>query len=166
VARRSTTCVGENEVRGIGAYCEDHVACVITDLGVGMGGEVVEEHVAGGLGVLGRGGLAVGDFIESDNDGGIAASGVIEEETGDLLHAFDSGLVKERRKVGVCQLHFLTVDWGSPTVGRVLWFSRCRVAKGKQRFGDVARHGDVDVTRSIVPVDGETEVAGALSNLW
>jgi len=75
------------------------------------------------------------------------------------LYPFDSGLVEERRKVGICQLHFLTVDWGGPAVRRVLWFGRCRVAKGKQGFGDVTGHGDVDVASGVVPVDGETEVA-------
>ncbi len=74
MASRTAACVGQDEVRGIGAYCEDHVACVITDLGVGVSGQVVQEHVAGGLGVLGRGGLIVGDFVQRDYDRGIAAS--------------------------------------------------------------------------------------------
>jgi len=78
-----------------------------------------------------------------------------------LLHTLDSSLVKERREIGIRQLYLLTVDRGGPTVGRVLWFGRGRVAKGEQCFGDVAGHGDVDVPRCIVPVDGEAEVAGA-----
>ena len=161
MAGRSTACVGEDKVRGVGADGEDHVAGVVADLGVGMSGEVVEEHVACGFSVLGRGGLGVGDFVESDDDGGITAAGVIEEETGDLLHSFDPGLVEERRKVGIRQLNFLPVYRCGPTVRRMLWFGRCGVAKGKQRFGDIAWHGDVDVSRGVVPVDSETEVAGA-----
>ena len=161
MAGRSTACVGEDKVRGVGTDGEDHVAGVVADLGVGMSGQVVEEHVARSLSVLSRGGLGVGDFVESDDDGRIAASGVVKEETGDLLHSFNPGLVEERRKVGIRHLNFLAVDRRGPTVRGMLWFGRCGVAKGKQRFGDIARHGDVDVARGVVPVYSETEVAGA-----
>jgi hypothetical protein len=38
-----------------------------------MCGEIVQEHVAGLLGMFGWRGLPVGDFVESNNNSGIAA---------------------------------------------------------------------------------------------
>lgn len=68
--------IRENEIGGIGAYGKYHIASVITDCGIGVGGEVVKEHVAGLFGLLGWGSLVVGDFVQSDDDGRITATGV------------------------------------------------------------------------------------------
>ncbi len=50
----SAASIGKDEIGGIGADGEDHVACVVPDRGIGMSGKVVEKHVAGLLGVLCR----------------------------------------------------------------------------------------------------------------
>ena len=112
-----------------------------------MGGEVVKEHVAGGLGVLCWGGLIVGDLIKGDDDCRIATAGLIEEEPRDLLNALDASFVKERRRVGGRQLKFFTVNWGGPSVGRMLrasWLGMTQCLQG-----------------GVVPTNGESEVAGA-----
>ena len=90
---------------------------MVTDCGIGMGGQVVEKHITSLFGVGSRGGLVVGDFIERNDDGGVARSGVIKKETGDLLNAFDGKFVEERGNVMCGQLSLLTVHWGCPTVG-------------------------------------------------
>jgi hypothetical protein len=104
--RKKCPVARQDEVGGVRTDSKDHVAGMITDFGIAMRGKVVQKHVACGLGVLSRRGLTVGDLIKGDNDGQVAASGIIEEEAGDLLNPFDAGFVKERRQVGVRQLIF------------------------------------------------------------
>ena len=74
MAGRTAACVGQDEIGCVGAHGEDHVAGVVAYFGIGMRGKVVEEHVAGSLGVLGGRCLAVGDFVEGDYDSRIAAT--------------------------------------------------------------------------------------------
>jgi hypothetical protein len=50
---------------------------MIANGGKGMGCEVVEEHITGSTSFFGRGGLLVGDLIESGDDRGITAAGII-----------------------------------------------------------------------------------------
>jgi len=47
--------------------------------------------------VLGGGCLAVGDFIQGNNNSGVTAARIVEEEAGNLLNAFDAELVKKGR---------------------------------------------------------------------
>ena len=79
------------------ADSENHVAGVITDGGNRMRGEVVEEHVASLFGMLRWGGFAVGNLVQGDNNSGVTAARIVEEEAGNLLDAFDTKFVKERR---------------------------------------------------------------------
>jgi hypothetical protein len=73
IASSTTTGIWERKIGSIGADSKDHVAGVITDGGIGMRGEIVQEHVAGLSGMFGWRGLTVGDFIEGNNDGEITA---------------------------------------------------------------------------------------------
>ena len=73
IASSTTTGIWERKIGSIGADSKDHVAGVITDGGIGMRGEIVQEHVAGLSGMFGWRILTVGDFIEGNNDSGIAA---------------------------------------------------------------------------------------------
>ena len=67
---------------------------MIANGSIWMRGKVIEQHGAGGLGVFCGRGLIVGDFIESNNDGRVAASGIIEKKAGDLLDPVNTGLVQ------------------------------------------------------------------------
>lgn len=75
----SSTAAGvrKNQVGGIGNDAENHVTGVITDGGIRMRGEVVEEHVAGFGSFLRRFGLTVGDLVEGNDDGLIDGATVI-----------------------------------------------------------------------------------------
>jgi hypothetical protein len=161
MTRCTAASVWKHKIGGIGADGENHVAGVITDRGIRMCGEVVQEHVASLLGVLCRGGLAVGDFIEGDDDSGVTATGVVEEQSRDLLNPFDAKFVEERRKVGVGKLDFLTVDRGCPAMGRVLRSGRWNVTQRVEGLGDVAGHGDVYMAGLVVPINLESEVVGS-----
>ncbi len=152
--------VGKYKVGGIGADGENHVAGVIADGGNRMRGEIVEEHVTSLFGMFRRGGLTVGNLVQGNNDSGVTAAGVVEKQTRDLLNAFDAEFVKERRQVGVGKLDFLAIDGSCPAMGRVLRSGRWSVTQRVEGLGNVAGHGDVDMTSSIVPVDFESEITG------
>lgn len=107
-----------------------------------------------------RGGLAIGDFVQGNNDGGVAAAGIVKEQTRNLLDAFDAKFVKEGRDVGISKLNFLAVYGSCPAMGRMLRFGRWRVTQREEGFWDIGGHGNVDVTGLIVPVNFETEVTG------
>jgi len=92
-----------------------------SDGGNGVSGKVVKEHVAGSLCFFSWRSLLIGDFVESCNDCGIAALGVVQEKSRDLLDSLDAGLVKERSEVGRCKLDFLTLDRSSPEMWCMLW---------------------------------------------
>ena len=60
-----------------------------------MGGEKIEEHVAGFAGEDGGLGLIVGNFVEGDENSGInGASIIVEESAGDCLDMLCAFLVK------------------------------------------------------------------------
>ena len=126
-----------------------------------MSGKVVKEHVAGSLCFFSWRSLLIGDFVESCNDCGIAALGVVQEKSRDLLDSLDAGLVKERSEVGGCELDFLTVDRSGPEMWCMLWTCRHWVAQGCECLGDIARHGDVNVACVVVPKESEAEETGA-----
>ena len=69
--------IWENQICCIRAYSEHHVGSMIANGGKGMGCEVVEEQITGSTSFFGRGGLLVGDLIESGDDRGITAAGII-----------------------------------------------------------------------------------------
>jgi hypothetical protein len=69
--------IRQNKIRGIGADSQHHVGSMIANGGERMGCKVVEEHVTGRTSFFGRGSLLVGNFIESGDDRGITAAGII-----------------------------------------------------------------------------------------
>ena len=77
---------------------EDHVACGVHDLGIGVGGGIVEEPEHFGEGFLGGVGLCGSDRAKSDQHSAVDSHGVVEKSAGDLLdkpHLF----LQERRAV-------------------------------------------------------------------
>ena len=100
--------------------------------------------------------MAVGDFVQRNNDSGVTAAGIVEKEAGNLLDSFDAEFVKEGRDVSGSKLCLLTVDRSCPAMRGMLrsgWWWMTQREKG---FGYVARHGNVNVAGVIVPVDFET----------
>jgi hypothetical protein len=89
---------------------------VITDVGIGMCGEIVKEHVAGLLGMIDWRGLTVGDFVEPNNNSEITAPWRIKDDTRDLLDTLDTKVVEERREIRVGQFNFLAIHRGSPAM--------------------------------------------------
>ena len=100
----STASVGQDQVRCLGNDAEYHIACMEADDGVRMGGEIIEQHLAGFGSLLCGTGLAVGDFVECDDDGLVDGSAIIQEDSRDLLDALDAKFVEERRDVVVGEL--------------------------------------------------------------
>ncbi len=64
---------------------EDHVACGVHDLGIGVGGGIVEEPEHFGEGFLGGVGLCGSDRAKSDQHSAVDSHGVVEKSAGDLL---------------------------------------------------------------------------------
>ena len=100
---------------------------MIANGGIGVCCKIVKEHVAGCFGFLSGCSLLVGKFIQGKNNGGVATAGIVEEKTGELLDALDTGFVKEGGKVSIGQLEFLTVDRSSPAMRGVLRCNGCRM---------------------------------------
>ena len=160
MAGGTTASVGKDKICSIGTDSEDHIAGVVANRSIGMRRQVIKKHITGLAGVLGGSGLTVGNFVQRDDDGGIATAGVIEEETRDLLHTFDTEFVEKRGNVRVRELNLLTVHGGGPAMWGMLRSGGRRMTQGEKRFGDVARHGDIDVSGRVVPVDLEAEITG------
>ena len=123
-----------------------------------MGGQVVEEHVAGKTGLFCGRGLLARDFVEGNDDRRITASGVVKELTADLLDAADTLFVEKWRDVGGDKLCLLTVDRFGPGVWSVLRLGGKRMLECGECLGDVTRHGQVDISGCVVPVKMETEI--------
>ena len=81
VATSAATCFGFGQVRGVAVIVEYHVASMVADGGIGMHGEIIKKHVTGFFGFLGGLGLAVGDFIESNDDGLVDRATIVKKET-------------------------------------------------------------------------------------
>ena len=77
------------------------------------------------------------------------------------MDAFDPKFVEKRRKIRVGKLDFLTVDGSGPAMRGVLRTQRRRMAQGEKRFGNILRHGDVNVPGSMVPIDLEAKITRA-----
>lgn len=72
--------IGEDKVSGVGADSKNHVTGMVPDGGIGVRGEVVEQHITGLFGVDRGGSLIVGNFIQGDDDGGVTTAGIVEKE--------------------------------------------------------------------------------------
>jgi hypothetical protein len=80
IAGSATASVGKDKVCSIRADGKDHIAgMVAANRGIRVCRQVIEKHVTGFVGVFGGSSLTVGNFVQRDNDGGIATTGVIEE---------------------------------------------------------------------------------------
>ena len=66
--------------------------------------------------------MVVGDYVQRDDDSRITATGVVEEESGDLLDSFDAKFIQERRDISGGELRFLTVDRKRPAMWCMLRF--------------------------------------------
>jgi len=77
------------------------------------------------------------------------------------LDTFDTKVVKERREVRIGQLNFLAIHRGSPAMRGMLGASRGGMTQSKKCFGNITWHGDVNMASSIIPGNGEPEVAGS-----
>ena len=77
-----------------------------------------------------------------------------------MLDTFNAKFVEEMREIGVGQLNFLAVHRGGPAMRGMLGPSGGRMTQSEKRFGNVARHRDVDVAGGIIPIDFEAEIAG------
>ena len=86
----STASIGKDKVGCVRADRQHHVACMETECGIRVGGQVVEKHVAGGVGFFCGCGLLVRDFVESGDDCRITSARVVEKGAGDLLDAPDA----------------------------------------------------------------------------
>jgi hypothetical protein len=96
VDSRSTACLRLDEVGGIGPDFENHIAGVVADDGIGVGVEVVHEHVGLGNCAGGWFGLFGGNLVESGEDTGIASVAIIKKSAAYRLDAVGALLVEKR----------------------------------------------------------------------
>jgi len=95
---------------GVGVSTENHLACVVGDAVVRIGGAVIEEMVdclfCGFSGI----GLASGDGVESGQNFVVNCTGIVEENSNGALDAFNSVWWECWRVVGnSCELCFAAV---------------------------------------------------------
>ena len=93
---RSTACLRLDKVGCVGRDFENHTACVVADDGIGVGVEVVHEHVGLGNCVGGWFGLFGGDLVEIGEDTGIASAAIIKKGAAYGLDAVVALLVEKR----------------------------------------------------------------------
>ena len=118
----------DREVRGITVDMETHIAGVIADGGIGVGGDVVEELVDGFVCSGCCGGLFGGDCVECDEHRAVDCSCVIEEGSDDALDACYFGWWEDG-EIGLVDgvLYFGAVVGAVPLMRRVLWLRRRRM---------------------------------------
>ena len=103
----------------------------------------------------------IGNFVEGRKNGGIDGSSVVKKGAGNGLDTLGGGFVEKGGGVGVGILDLLAVNRFDPLMRSMLGGFRRDVLKFGEGLGDVGRHRDVDITGTIVPVNSETEIAGA-----
>lgn len=86
--------IRKGKIGSVRADGEDHVTGAIPNGSIRMRGKVVKKHVAGLFGLFRGGGLAVGDFVQGNNDCGVTATGIVEKKAGNLLDAVDAEFVE------------------------------------------------------------------------
>ena len=117
------------EGASVGVAGEEHVAGVVCDTIVGVGGDVIKELGDGSVGVLGGGGLLGADSAERHKEFVTNGSAIPEESAYNVLDAFDAGGVKRGAGVwGGGVLHLSTILDGSVIVWRKLWLGGCGMA--------------------------------------
>jgi len=133
---------------------EDHVAGAEGDAVVGVGGDVVQELVDGGIGCFGGGGLFGADRAEGDEELVVDGAGEVEQGADDALDAANAVLVKGRARVGFHdELAFAAVLDGLALVGRELAFARPGMAIFGQQLGNVAFHREAASAADVVPLE-------------
>ena len=70
---------------------QGHVACVISDNGIGMSGTIIKEVGHGIESVCGGVGLGGGDGADGDKHGVVDGTGVEEEHSDKLLDVLNAG---------------------------------------------------------------------------
>ena len=105
-----------------------HVAGVVADGGIGVGGDVVEDLVDGFFCSGCCGGLFGGDCVECDEHCAVDCSCVIEEGSDDALDACYFGWWEDG-EIGLVDgvLDFGTIVGAVPLMRGVLWFRRRRM---------------------------------------
>ena len=85
IAGDARTSFGCSEVGGVAMNVQHHVACVISDRGIRMGGAVVEELGQSLHGRCGAVGLLGGERADGWQHGGVDGAGIEEERSQDFL---------------------------------------------------------------------------------
>lgn len=85
IAGDARTSFGCSEVRGVAMYIQHHVARIVSDRGIGMGGAVVEELGESLHGCCGAVGLLGGERADGWQHGGVDGAGIEEERSQDFL---------------------------------------------------------------------------------
>jgi hypothetical protein len=157
--RKKRAGFGFRQVGGITVDIEDHGTGVKANRGIRMRGGIVEELVGSLVGQLGCLGLVGSKRAKGNKHGGVNSTGIVEENTNDLLDAGDASFVQARRRVdGRCELGGGAVLWLGPGMGRVLGTGWSRMGEVLEGFGDITRHGEINGAGSVVPLEVEAEV--------
>ena len=139
VATNSGVGFGAAEVGGISVDAVDHLAGLVADDSIRMGGSVVEELDSGLGSGLSAMGLFRAEFVEGNQHGVVHGTAVEEEGADDLLEALDAVLVQGG--AGVNGSGFLgsfgTAVGFDPSMGCMLWFGGGRVLEALKGFGNV-----------------------------
>ena len=117
---------------------KDHVAGSVGDAIVGVGRNVVQKLVDGGVCGLGGGGLFGADGGEGDEELVVHGTGIVEEDVDDALDLPDAVLVEGRAHVGLHDEPLAPVLDGLALVGRELALARPGVVVLEEQLGKCA----------------------------
>jgi len=154
--------LGGIKVQGIAVCPKDHVAGMIANDSIRMGGTIIEqvhEGLHGGL--HGAGSLLGGKGTKGNQHGGVNCMGIIQEDTNNFLDAFAIVSIKGSSVVW-CRgiLDFGTITGVLPSVWGMLRTSGMGVTKVQKGMFNIARHGQINGMVGIVPLEGEAAVTG------
>jgi len=121
---------------------ERHVAGMIPDDSMWMGGTVVEELCEGFHGGFGAFCLLRGQSTECCEHGGIDGPGIVEEYPDDFLDMFAICCVQGWGGVGVwCKLGFGTIVWLLPRMWGMFWTWWMQMLEALECSVNVSWHG-------------------------
>ena len=89
------------------------------------------------------------------------SSGVIKESSSDGLNRLCSFFIQGCRLILGCILNLLAIDGRCRGTRSILWAFWWTMVEFFKSLGDIVRHGNVDISSVVVPIDGERKVTAA-----
>lgn len=116
VASVAAASIGKDKVGGIRVDMQDHVAGMIPKDGGGVGGRIVQQHLASAHSFLGGGGLGTTNLVDGCEHRGVNSARVVKERSNAGLHVEFTGAIELGGFIDGGQLEFLAIGWLGPLV--------------------------------------------------